>query len=251
MKGEYKVMNDTQEYFKGLLFKAISQPGEILYFPCGDGLGFMTATDDKSNFLMSQIFFEDSDQDYDLFNLHVYIENDILFFHIGDYMSFNFVFGLNDKELIKNSLYIQDNFEFILAYMDEKIDIAKKTFEFTDRHKEVIKSYVLGTYKKELNFKDKFGKFARFETEKENQLEFLKQVLDYKLTKNNENIIKYISEKYDINKIEKTDIKLMNEILDYVLTRFSINFLPLGYCVHDKLENNNCKKGNCADCKEC
>lgn len=244
----------TDDYTVNLLTKVISEPGNVIYFPTDKGLSFMTAVDKPEDFELIKLFFENPDEDgiaNNMFELHVYIEDDVLFLHIGDYMINNFTFGLNDVDLIKQSLYIQNKFDFIIVYMGEKLNTAMKSFNFSDRHKEIIKAFVTGDYSKEVNLKDKYGRLSPFETEREAQLSFLGDAIDLKLLKNNENLTEYIKKKYDINNIDKENQNLMNEILDYVLTRFIINPIPLGYCIHDKLEMNNCKKESCADCKGC
>lgn len=234
-------MENQREHMLDIIDKAVSNPGSILYIPDENGLGFLTAVENEKDFILAKHYFENAGSDaYNPYNLHVYIEDDILFLSLGGLMTADYTFGLKDTDLIKRSLYVQDKFKFTLLYMNNKeIDTAKKNFVFSDRHKEVIKSYIAKTYSKDVNLKDKYGESYPFKTERESQMSFLNDTLDSKtISPNsvspNDDVLEYISKKYDIKSIDRKNESLMNQILDYVLAKYIINSLMLGYCVHEK-----------------
>lgn len=231
-------MDKENDPFIPLLVKAFSNPGSTLYFPVKEGLAFLSAIKDKVKFnIIKELFEIPKDDNFKPFDLHVYIEKDTLFMHIGDHMIHNFTFGLSDKELIRETLLLQDGFDFLLACRDkEGIHLARYQATFSDRHLEVIELFVNNKYSKEINLKDKFGKHAHEETEREAQLKLLKEVLNFTVVPQRDDVLEFISKRYDIDQVDTEDNSVMNEILDYVLTRFIINILPLGYCVHDKEE---------------
>jgi hypothetical protein len=226
----------NNEDFLTVAMKSLERPGSVMYFSVSSGLAFVTATEKEDEFILLKAFFK---SDSNFLDFHVYIEADTLFMRIGDQLMHNFTFGLGDKELVKNTLLKQEGIDFLLINMnDSGLHSAHYHANFKSRHLEVIASFVNDTYSPDVNLKDKFGEYATHETEREALLGVLKDILNNNTVGPGptEDVIEHIKNKYDLDDMDEENEALMNEVLDYVLSRFSINIKPLGFCIHDKEE---------------